>query len=308
MRRLLIRPGGIGDCLLCMPAMQRLNAVKRAAYTEVWCPTPVVPLMAWADHAEAIIRTGLDSVGIPCLAPPASVVERLRGFDQIVSWYGTNRHSFQEAVYRLGLPFEFRPALPTGQDRHAVDFFLGEASGEYPRLDFVGGRPPEVEPWLAAADGLRATGSGAGETGSAYPRRDAPQLAREPRMVIHPFSGSPPKNWPLDRFRAAAGRLPLAVNWSAGPEEYLTGATRFAGLDELARHIASAALYIGNDSGITHLAAATGTPVIVLFGGASNPRVWAPRGDHVRVIAAESLEAIFVDTVVEEAHRLLARP
>jgi ADP-heptose:LPS heptosyltransferase len=42
-------------------------------------------------------------------------------------------------------------------------------------------------------------------------------------------------------------------------------------------------LYIGNDSGITHLAAAVGTPVLALFGPASDPAVWVPRGEHVRV-------------------------
>jgi ADP-heptose:LPS heptosyltransferase len=41
-------------------------------------------------------------------------------------------------------------------------------------------------------------------------------------------------------------------------------------------------MYIGNDSGITHLAAAVGTPVLALF-GPTNPEVWAPRGPHVRV-------------------------
>ena len=266
MRRLLIRPGGIGDCLLALPAMERL----KASYTEVWCSTPVVPLIQFADRVDAIIGTGLDAVGVPCYAPPASVVERLRGFDQIVSWYGTNRESFQAAVFRLGLPFEFRPALPPLEgERHAVDFFLGvAASGEYPRLRF-----------------------------------QAPRGER--RVVIHPFSGGAKKNWPLERYRAVADQLPLPVAWSAGPEEHLAEAQRFSQLDELARWVASASLYIGNDSGITHLAAATGTPVIALF-GASDPRVWAPRGAHVGVITATSLEAIAVETVIQEAHRMLA--
>ena len=47
--------------------------------------------------------------------------------------------------------------------------------------------------------------------------------------------------------------------------------------------LARARIYIGNDSGITHLAAAVGTPVLALYGPASDPTVWAPRGEHVRV-------------------------
>jgi heptosyltransferase III len=266
-RRLLIRPGGIGDCLLCFPAMERL----RADYTEVWCPTAVTPLVQFADRVEAIARTGLDSLGIPCHAPPASVVERLRSFDEIVSWYGANRETFQEAVYRLALPFRFRAALPAaGDGRHAVDFFLDApaATAEYPRLRFA--------------------------------------AARERRVVIHPFSGSARKNWPLDRFRAVAAGLPCPVGWSAGPEEHLAGATRCASLADLAQWIARASLYIGNDSGITHLAAALGTPVLALFTGGSDARVWAPRGGHVRVLVADTQEALDIDTVLKEAHRLLA--
>jgi ADP-heptose:LPS heptosyltransferase len=51
----------------------------------------------------------------------------------------------------------------------------------------------------------------------------------------------------------------------------------------LARWLARARLYAGNDSGITHLAAAVGTPVLALF-GPTNPEVWAPRGPNVRVV------------------------
>ncbi len=46
--------------------------------------------------------------------------------------------------------------------------------------------------------------------------------------------------------------------------------------------LARASLYIGNDSGITHLAAAVGTPVLAMF-GPTDPAVWAPRGPNVRV-------------------------
>ncbi len=103
--------------------------------------------------------------------------------------------------------------------------------------------------------------------------------------AIHPFSGSARKNWPLKNFEAIARllELELRVEWAAGPEETLPQARRFDGLDELAAWLAGARLYIGNDSGISHLAAAVGTPAVVLF-GPTDPRVWAPRGNGVRVI------------------------
>ena len=102
-------------------------------------------------------------------------------------------------------------------------------------------------------------------------------------MVIHPFASSPAKRWPLEAFRQVAGALPCPVKWLAGPEETLEGAERIDDLYELACWIARARLYIGNDSGISHLAAAVGTPSLAIF-LSTDPRIWAPRGQHVRVL------------------------
>ena len=75
----------------------------------------------------------------------------------------------------------------------------------------------------------------------------------------------------------------MPVRWCRGPEDPpLDDAVEIGNLYELACWLARARLYIGNDSGITHLAAAVGTPVLALF-GPTDPRVWAPRGEHVRV-------------------------
>jgi ADP-heptose:LPS heptosyltransferase len=103
--------------------------------------------------------------------------------------------------------------------------------------------------------------------------------------VIHPFSGSPRKNWPLEKFRAMADELErtIPVRWCAGSDDPpLAGAVQISDLYELACWLARAQLYVGNDSGITHLAAAVGTPVLALF-GPTDPAVWAPRGPHVRI-------------------------
>jgi ADP-heptose:LPS heptosyltransferase len=102
--------------------------------------------------------------------------------------------------------------------------------------------------------------------------------------VIHPFSGSPKKNWPLASFQAVAAELAcsLPVHWCAGPEEPLQDAVRFPSLSELIPWLATAAVYIGNDSGSSHVAAACGVPTIAIF-GPTDPRVWAPRG-NVRML------------------------
>ena len=268
MRRLLIRPGGIGDCILSLPALECLTA----DYTEIWAPESVRPLIRFADRVRSIACTGLDLVGVPEVDPPPATIENLRSFDSIVSWYGSNRAEFREHVAKLSLPFQFFPALPPPNVRvHAADFFLAQA----------------------------------GCQGSAIPKISCPPAQRSDFAAIQPFSGSPRKNWPLDRFRELAERLPLPVQWCAGPEENLAGAARFTDLYELACWLRTARLYIGNDSGITHLAAAVGTPLAAIF-GPSDPAVWAPRGDQVSIIAGKLAE-IAVEQVLGEIYELLRR-
>ena len=268
MRRLIIRPGAIGDFVVSLPAMECL----RAEYLEVWAAAQNVPLARFADRARSIASTGLDLLGIT--EPPRRLIETLRGFDSIVSWYGANRPDFRELVASLGLPFQFFPALPPeGAGMHAADFYLQQVGG--------------------ASGGV--------------PRIACPSARRGDFVVIHPFSGSRKKCWPLGRFQELArcleARVPVA--WCAGPEDHLDGATRFENLYDLACWLTTARLYIGNDSGPTHIAAATGTPVVALF-GPTDPRVWAPRGPRVEVAAAPSLELITVDQVESLAHAAMS--
>lgn len=261
----MIRPGAIGDSILTLPALECL----RADYTEVWAPSPVVPLIRFSDRVRSIASTGLDLLGLPGIEPPPPLVDSLRGFDSICSWYGSNREEFRDCVRGLGLKFRFLDALPPAGERiHAADYFLREA----------------------------------GCTGPASPRIDTGSGERGGYAVIHPFSGSPRKNWPLDRYRELARRLALPVEWCAGPSEVLEGAVRFEDLYELACWLAKARLYIGNDSGITHLAAAVGTPVVANF-GPTDPAIWSPRGERIRIVSGD-LESISVEQV-ELAARLV---
>ena len=267
MRRLLIRPGAIGDCILALPALEYL----KAEYTEVWAPSPVVPLIRFANAVQAIAATGLDLVGVGDLKTPAALRTKLQSFDSVVSWYGANRAEFREALLKLGLPCEFHQALPpAGFAGHATDFFAQQV-----------GAPPGLMPHIAV-----------------QPSR--PRAS----VVIHPFSGSQRKNWLLACFRELARRVPREIEWTAGPAEELAGAVRFADLAELAQWMAGADLYIGNDSGITHLAAACGLPTLALFGPAS-PRTWAPRGANVTVLYADAFDDLSVETVLKAANRLL---
>jgi hypothetical protein len=59
-RRLLIRPGAIGDVILSLPALE----AARAPYTEVWAPRALLPLIRLANRTRAIADTGLDLLGV----------------------------------------------------------------------------------------------------------------------------------------------------------------------------------------------------------------------------------------------------
>jgi ADP-heptose:LPS heptosyltransferase len=123
------------------------------------------------------------------------------------------------------------------------------------------------------------------------PRIPVPVQPRQDFAVIQPFASNALKRWPLENFREAAGRLEIPVSWCAGPDEALEGAARFDDLYDLACWISTARVYIGNDSGISHLAAAVGTPVVVIF-QASDPLIWAPRGGHVTVLERPSVAEV----------------
>jgi heptosyltransferase III len=230
-RRLLIRPGAIGDVILSLPALE----AARADYTEVWAPRPVLPLIRFADRTRAIADTGLDLLGIV----EDTRVPALDDFESIYSWYGTNRSEFRDSVRQL--PFTFFPALP-------------------PSIDGI-------------------------------PTISVPERPKEDFAVIHPFASSPSKRWPMERFCEVADALDLPVRWCAGPEERMENAVRIADLYELGCWLSASRLYIGNDSGISHLAAAVGTSVIAIF-LSSDPKIWAPRGPHVTVLLDPSVEQV----------------
>src|ERR1017187_104830 len=154
MRRLVIRPGAIGDLIVSLPAIECLAA----DWLEVWTAARTVPLVRFGGRVRAIPSTGLDLLGVA--EPPAGLIEALREFDSIVSWYGANRPEFRETVAALGLPFTFLAALPAGgAGLPATHFYRHQVRGIAP----------------CASDGIPRIELG---------------VEREDYAVIHPFSGT----------------------------------------------------------------------------------------------------------------------
>ena len=115
------------------------------------------------------------------------------------------------------------------------------------------------------------------------------------KILIHPGSGSVRKRWPLDRFLELADMLEirgLRPQFMCGPAETDLIANiqsenrkvhHFGELIELADWMKTAGGYIGNDSGVSHLAGYLGLPSVVIFGPA-DPERWKPPGPKVQIV------------------------
>ncbi len=151
----------------------------------------------------------------------------------------------------------------------------------------------------------------------------APALgALRDRVVLHPGSGSPRKNLPQRFWRELTEKIArqasgLKTTLLLGPAELETGRTfDISGLKPaleicccpasaaLLQLLREARLYLGHDSGITHLAAMTGAPTIALFRD-SDPRRWAPLGPAVTLLPVAEDGDDLLRRVLRTSRRLL---
>ncbi len=128
---------------------------------------------------------------------------------------------------------------------------------------------------------------------------------------------------PLYEVRAASSSDLARIAWMLGPAEREPDDDGFAAVaqrtadageeliaeDDLAAaavRTADAKLYIGNDGGMTHVAAATGTPTLAIY-VATDPRVWRPLGEHVSVMDVRGEPESSRDRVLAQASSLIGR-
>jgi heptosyltransferase-2 len=149
--------------------------------------------------------------------------------------------------------------------------------------------------------------------------------------AIHPGSGGERKNWPVDRWQALGDWLlarkepgrprlliiggeadapalkALRAHWPQEPGGDVLFAQDLP-LPHVAALLARAELFIGHDSGISHLAAAVGAPSVVLF-GPTDPDIWAPPGPDIDIVRADSplMRDLPLDAVQNAVASRLAR-
>ncbi|MBI1321437.1 MAG: hypothetical protein GC168_21140 [Candidatus Hydrogenedens sp.] len=256
-RLVMVHAGGIGDFILTLPALRALSAdwrIDLAGRTE---RLELARAAGWAKAVRSLEGSGFESLfGTPD--------DRARSFfgsaDRVVVWMRDSDGVLRDALAACGATdLVIEPGLPPDDyGSHASQYY-------WERLGLPGEAPPPFLP---------------------VPPTDAGC-----EVVLHPGSGSTTKNWPLEHFESVARALEqdgLRVTWISGPAEIerglaVTGADATPSLVDLAAKLAGARLYLGNDSGITHLAAAVMCPTVAVF-GPTDPAVWGPRGDRVRIV------------------------
>ena len=275
-RALVIFPGALGDFLCFLPTLWFLRQDKE------------VDLLARSEFADLVpptVRVGsLERYEIRRLFVSGSArEERLREFfnsySSVFSWMGSGQSTFVQELDALSRGqarvFPFQPAL---MQLHQSEYYLscvGDPALETGKLKIP--LKPEAVAWSER-----------------YWQQHF--LKGKLVLLLAPGSGAREKNWPdasfrvvADWWRRACGRVVVIL----GPVEEEKGdytalcegavVARSLNLGKLAALLVRSDLYLGNDSGVSHLAAALGVATAVLF-GPSNVGRWAPRGKNVTVV------------------------
>lgn len=306
---LVFRGGALGDVLVAGPALMRLRKAfpdasitlaARTAYSELFLDT-LQPLELLELGSARFSPLFLENATLP-----EDLVRFIASFDVVVSWLGPSTDPFARNLLRAGAKrlvavpaFPESPASSRAAALHVADHLLGSLKqiGLAPDRETFELRLPSYN--AQTCDHLL---------------NDCGVNVTEALLAVHPGSGSAAKCWPTERFVHVAAKLAetrdMQVLWMVGPAETEHPERFCAGLPGafvvmaslpilmLAGCLQRARVYLGNDSGVTHLAAAVGTPTLALFGPTS-PKVWAPQGEHVEVLHKPNLARLQEQTVLE---------
>ncbi len=297
---LAVHPGALGDVLLAVPALRALRATA-AAPVVLGAQPHIGALLARlgvVDRAVAFEALGLDALFVD----DAARRPRWPPLDRLVCWFGARDPTFARRAATL-VPGAV--VAPSAADRGPVWEHL---------LATITGPPGEWRDPVAVPEALRAEGRAAlVAAGCEGPR---------PWLVVQPGAGGAAKRWPAEAFArtitalATRSRVNVVVHVGPADAEAAAALRRHLGagvawlvspsLPALAGVLAEATIYLGNDSGVSHLAAALGVPALVLFDARHLAwRPWWP-GARVRIVTLTATVAEEVDAVVAELDAMLA--
>ncbi len=291
-RALIIFPGALGDLICLAPTIRAI--AQRHPHTDL-------ELMARGELAEfavgrlPVIRAhSIDRREVAMLFRDSAENDDERAgrffgvFKRIYCFFNVEDPRFRRALTEASAPgtVTFHPFRPTGTGHVAAAYLqdvTGQAVLEKSALTLL---PSDLREASRKLCGI-------------------PQARKF--IAIFPGSGSRVKNWPLEKFCALSDRLKeeMPTVFILGPaEDSIEDALRAHGhcviknlsLGTVAAVAAMASAFVGNDSGVSHLAAAADAPGVVLF-GPTDPMRWRPLG-RMSILKGEPVDSITVDEVL----------
>jgi heptosyltransferase-3 len=293
-RILVVRGGAIGDFIMTLPAIAALRERWPGAHIEILGYAHIVELARgryYADATRSIEAGPMSGFFVPNGILDPGLMQYFGSFQLVISYLFDPDSVFANNVRRCGVR-QVIEASPRPEQLHAAEHYCKPLE----TLAIYVQRP---QPRLYPSEADRAAAAEFFKGG-----------ASRPVVAVHPGSGSEKKNWPVQKFALLCrwlteqkGAELLVVQGEADERVVRELAGLLAPrqfrrahglrLPELAAVLQRCTLFLGNDSGITHMAAAVGVPVVAMFGPLS-PKIWEPVGEHVRVVR-------FADSDVEAA-------
>ncbi len=287
---LVIFPGSLGDFLCFLPALQAIGRRHPRETVELMGKREVVELSVGWSFVTAI--HSIDRYEITQLFSRANGVNKETGrffsrFNAVYSWTAYGNADFVVKLKRLvGRLVTVFPFYRGGGEEHASIYYLGclsESQCPFPQLNPRAGELQWAERYWQD-QGLSAA----------------------PVLVLHPGSGSLDKQWDLTGFEEVSrwwvkeriGKVLVIL----GPAEEERGIkwgekgyiVKGLSLPHLAALLYKATAYVGNDSGVSHLAGVMGAQGVIIF-GPTNPQQWRPLGGSLVVERNEQFRRSFPD-------------
>jgi ADP-heptose:LPS heptosyltransferase len=314
-RILVIKLGALGDAVIALPALARIRLAHPEAEITVLTTPPFKALFEACPWADRVDTDGRPRGVLATLA----LIRRLRRarYDRVYDLQTSDRSN---TLY-LGLqpfPPEWSGIAPGASHPHANPRrdFLHALEQKADQLKHAGIWPDApTEPGTAPPPDLSFA-----LAGDPPDRRPEAFGLTQPYALLVPGGSAhrPGKRWPAAGWRvlaehlAARGLTPAVIG---GPAEAELAREIPAALDltgrtdllQVAALGARASLAVGNDTGPTHILAASGAPTVALFSRESDPALSTPRGPAVAVLQREQLSDLTVESVLE-ALESLSRP
>ncbi len=317
MKVLVIKLAALGDMVQAFAPMARIRAAHPDAEITLLTTPPYGPLAAASPYVDRVETDGRPGK----LGATLAMLARLRRarYDRVYDLQTSSRSS---AYFYALLPF---PPKWSGIARGCAHPHRNPDRDDMHTLERQAEQLKDAGIW---PDAPTAPGTAPAPDLSWMLENPSPENRPEyfglsaPYALLVPGASAarPGKRWPAERYGELARKLAyrgfdVGVIGSKGEKgladailaiahgaKDLTGRTDFVQMAGLG---ARASLFVGNDTGPSHLIAAAGAPGLVLFSGESDPALCAPRGKRVEVLRARHLGELDVETVENAAHQII---